>query len=164
MKRTIFFDLDGTLAVWHTVSSITELQKKGYFYNLEPTILTKFANRLATHKGVETVVLSHYLPDTYALNDKNRWCDVHVPKISRDRRLYVPCGVSKAEFIREMLKRPLTEDDILVDDFSKNLIEWEKAGGKAIKWLNGMNGTGGTFTGTRVRHIPELYNIICQEQ
>ena len=44
--------------------------------------------------------------------------------------------------------------DVLVDDYTKNLKEWPVFGdakfGRAVKLLNGINGTNGTWTGISV--------------
>lgn len=159
MKR-VYFDLDGTLAEWKAAATMQELQRKDYFFCLQPTNLVPFANRLAKHPDIEVMTLSQYLPDTYALEDKNRWCDIHVPNIDQEHRIFVPCGIGKPEYIQKALRCSLSEDDILIDDYSKNLTEWSAAGGTAIKWLNGINGNGGTFQGFRVMWVPDLEQII----
>lgn len=160
MMKRVYFDLDGTLAEWRYVTALQELQQKDYFFRLKPTNLVPLANSLAKRDGIETLILSQYLPDTYALEDKNRWCDAYVPAIDRKHRVFVPCGVGKPEYIREALRRPLNGDDILIDDYSKNLTEWCAAGGTAVKWLNGINGKGGTFPGYRVMWVPDLESFI----
>ena len=48
----------------------------------------------------------------------------------------------KKDYITE-----LHDSDILIDDFSKNLREWH---GVAIKLMNGINGTKGTWCGYSV--------------
>lgn len=159
MKR-VYFDLDGTLAEWKSGATMLELQQKDYFFQLKPTNLVSLANRLVERSDIETMTLSQYLPDTYALEDKNRWCDIHVPAIDRMHRIFVPCGIGKPEYIQKALRRPLNEDDILVDDYSKNLTEWSAAGGTAIKWLNGINGINGTFQGIRIMCVSDLEKII----
>ena len=160
MIKAVIFDLDGTLAEWKNETTMEELQQKDYFFRLKPTGLVPFAIRLAKCKDTETFILSQYLPDTYALDDKNRWCDVYIPDISKEHRIFVPCGIGKPEYICEALRRPLNKDDILIDDYSKNLTEWCAAGGTAVKWLNGINGKGGTFPGYRVMWVPDLENFI----
>lgn len=159
MKR-VYFDLDGTLAEWKAVATTLELQQKDYFFRLKPTNLVPFVNQLKKRRDIETMTLSQYLPDTYALEDKNRWCDVYTPGIDLEHRIFVPCGIGKTEFIQETLRRPLSEDDILVDDYSKNLTEWCAAGGTAIKWLNGINGNGGTFQGLRIMWVSDLEKFV----
>lgn len=45
------------------------------------------------------------------------------------------CTGDKSLFV----KRALTRNDILLDDYQPNLIEWERAGGTSVKVLNGVN-------------------------
>lgn len=155
MKR-VYFDLDGTLAEWKTTATMQELQQKNYFFFLKPTKLARLANCLAKRNEIEVMILSQYLTGTPALKDKNRWCDLYIPNIDQEHRIFVPCGDGKAEVIQKSLGRPLNKEDILIDDYSKNLMEWSAAGGTAIKWLNGINGKGGTFQGIRIMQVPDL--------
>lgn len=159
-RKTIYIDLDGTAAEWRAAASPADLKKKGYFATLAPTEIAAFANSLAENAACEAFILSAYMPDTYAFDEKHDWSDQHIPNINRDHRLLVPCGVNKAAFVMEALRHPLTKDDVLIDDYSINLIEWEAAGGTAIKWLNGINGNNNTFKGTRVQDIDTLHEIL----
>ncbi|ANU44661.1 hypothetical protein ADH76_03145 [Enterocloster clostridioformis] len=159
-KRVNTILLVAGLAEWKAAATMLELQQKDYFFCLKQTNLVPLANRLAKRQDFEVMTLSQYLPDTYTLGDKHRWCDIHVPNIDKEHRIFVPCGIGKPEYIQKALRRAITEDDILIDDYSKNLTEWSAAGGTAIKWLNGINGNGGTFQGLRVMWVPDLEHII----
>lgn len=46
---------------------------------------------------------------------------------------------SKVETAKRALGRDLCAQDVLIDDFNDNLIAWTRAGGTAIKYLNGIN-------------------------
>ena len=46
--------------------------------------------------------------------------------------VFVPYGEPKTAYVQ-------TKDAILVDDYSKNLHEWEKSGREGIKFFNGFN-------------------------
>lgn len=159
-RKTIYIDLDGTAAEWRAAASPADLKKKGYFATLRPTEIAAFANDLAKNPACEAFILSAYIPDTYAFDEKHEWSDRHMPHFDHEHRLMVPCGINKAAFVMEALRRPLTKDDVLIDDYSVNLIEWEAAGGTAIKWLNGINGNNHTFRGIRVQDIPKLQEIL----
>lgn len=151
-KKTIFWDLDGTLAKWNPKASLEEVFAPGYFKDLEPeTALVQLVNALAERDRANHYILSHYPPETTAFADKKLWCQRHLPAMDMRHFLFVPCGVDKAAFVRDLIKQELPKDYILVDDYSKNLINWENAGGTAIKWLNGINGTKGTFQGKKIR-------------
>lgn len=160
-KINVFFDMDGTIAEWRAAVNFSDLFKKGYFRTLAPTSLSGYANQLAENgSGVDAYILSAYLPESYAFAEKNEWADEHVPNFDRDHRIFVHDGVCKAEAIVEAMNRPLTEHDILVDDYTLNLNAWQAAGGKAIKWLNGINGLGGRFDGPRTDSVEELHRMI----
>jgi len=144
MKKNFFFDLDGTLAEWRLGVSIEELYTQHYFDTLKPTEdLCAAVNKAAMERNANVYVLSAYIPGTYALEEKKAWCAEHLPNLSKSSLLFVPCGTDKASFIKNLLKRDLTENDILIDDYSVNIQAWETAGGIAIKWLNGVNNTTG---------------------
>ena len=94
-----------------------------------------------------------------ALAEKNEWLDKYF-NVPVSHRLIIPYGFSKSAYIEELLHRSLTINDILLDDYTKNCLEWQQAGGLAIKWLNGINGLNGKYTGPRVSSIEELDNIL----
>ena len=66
-----------------------------------------------------------------------------MPEISRDRRIFVPYGTDKGEYLKSIGFNP-NGSDILLDDFTPNLRTWHGVG---VKLLNGINGTHGTWTG-----------------
>ena len=41
----------------------------------------------------------------------------------------------------------LNSNDYLIDDYTKNLIDWKQSGGTGIKFLNGINHTNKTWQG-----------------
>lgn len=151
MKR-IFFDMDGTLAEWRTNARPEDLFKKGYFRTLRPMKeMVDAAERLSQMKDeYQIFVLSAYWQNAvHALPEKKAWCDEHLPFIPEANRLFVPDGITKPGYVTQNTGEPVCASDILVDDYSKNLIEWQAAGGTAIKCLNGTNDRSGRFTGIR---------------
>ena len=139
-----FIDMDGTIAEWK-VGCDGQLRMPGYFRNLRPTgflsPLREFASR---HR--QAYILSSYLTGCQALQDKHAWMDEYCPEIEKERRLFVPCGIKKADFVKEWFGLDcLTEQMVLFDDLSKNLHEWRAAGGKGVKCYNGINGNHGTW-------------------
>ena len=144
-KRKLFVDLDGTLASFEFVSP-SRLYEKGYFLNLEPNRVLIRALKDLHAKNIEIYILSSYMTDSrYALDEKQEWCDRNVPFIDRDHRLFAPCGISKADFICDMKGEVLSEEEILLDDYTKQLVAWSENGGTGIKYLNGINGISGTW-------------------
>ena len=138
----LFVDMDGTLAEWRSASTADELYQEGYFRNLQPVSSILAATKiLARREDVEVYVLSSVLGDSpYAKTEKNSWLDKYLPEIPRDYRLFPPCGTEKALAVPGGIRR----SDILLDDYTSNLISWSRYG-TAVKVLNGINGTNGKW-------------------
>lgn len=136
-----FVDMDGTLAEWRAKASEKDLYRKGYFASLRPNeALVQKINRM--HKAGESIcILSSVLTDSaHAVREKFQWAERFLPGIPV---VLVPYGNSKADVVREYSGRgELDKTFVLIDDHSPNLFAWEKRGGRAIKFLNGINGKG----------------------
>jgi 5'(3')-deoxyribonucleotidase len=132
----LFVDMDGVLAEWRAAASIEELHSKGYFLRLEPYYRILAAVKIVAPKeGVEVYTLSAYFEDSaYTVGEKQEWLDLYLPEISREggRRIFVPCGSDKSEAVPGGI-RP---DDVLLDDYPKNLLAW---GGVPVKAINPHN-------------------------
>lgn len=162
-KVNIYFDMDGTLAKWRTSASFADIYKEGYFWGLEPEIkLCEMANSLATNRNVNCYILTSVLEDSlYAKIEKIQWAQKYIPAMRRENILCVPYGVKKASFVEDVLHRELSLFDFLIDDHSPNLISWDKANGKAIKWLNKINNSKkSSFSGARVDDVNSIERII----
>ena len=150
MKNRVFVDMDGVLCEYRENATMDDLRQDGFFSSLRPVHGTVSAVRkLLSDGNVDVYILSSVLPEreTEARREKNGWLDRYLPEIGEDRRIYPLCGTSKAECVGT-----LSENDVLLDDYSVNLSEWVSAGGSGIKILNGMNGRNGTFvSGPRVQ-------------
>lgn len=145
----LFVDMDGTLAEFQKVSAMEELYERGYFAQLPPQQNVVDAVRLLVHTTtpVDVFILSSVLFDSrFAMNEKNGWLNKHLPEIDRAHRIFLPCGESKAGYVPGMLR----EGDCLLDDYTKNLEDWSRAGGRGVKLLNGINHTRGSWNGSRL--------------
>lgn len=157
MKRRIFIDMDGTLAVWKLAAALEDLYQKGYFRNLAPNQNVVDGCRLLVESEIsEAYILSSFLSDSeYAVAEKCQWLDEHFPELKGSNRVFVPCGIAKTEAVPGGLR----DDDVLLDDYSVNLLPWsERAIG--IKLLNGINHTKGTWKGACIRHDDTPSNIL----
>lgn len=138
----IFVDMDGTLARWSYVSQDV-LHSDGYFASLQPQNNVQEAVEVLA-KDNEVFILSAYIQDSdYALRDKNIWLDKFMPFMSAENRLFVPYGSDKYDYVPGGV-RP---DDVLLDDYTPNLIGWAKHSGTGVKLLNGINHTHKTWNG-----------------
>ena len=167
-----FIDMDGTLAKWNNVE-FEQLFEQGYYRNLEPNNdILNDVNRLI-EQGEDVYVLSCVLPESkYALNEKKEWLKQYVPALSEDKYIFVPYGENKADYLKEHYA-PITNKDYLIDDYTKNLVEWKEYGGIGVKYLNGINHTKGTWNGLMINEKPHgideiqdksLYGLILSEK
>ncbi len=144
--KRIFVDMDGTLAEFHPVDTMETLYEQGYFAQLAPheNVVNGIKTFMKENPDAEVFILSSVLTDSpKALPEKNAWLDRYLPEISMGKRIFVPCGSAKNEFVPS----GICENDVLLDDYSKNLHEWT---GKALKLMNGINGTKGSFQGEKI--------------
>lgn len=142
----IFVDMDGTLAKWNNVE-FEELFEEGYYRNLEPNMkILNEVNHLI-RQGEDVYILSAYLTESdYAKKEKQEWVNQYLPELPKEKQIFVPYGTNKAEYLKEHYS-PITNQDYLIDDYTKNLLEWKEYGGIGIKYLNGINHTKGTWKG-----------------
>lgn len=153
-RQRLFVDMDGTLAEFKTVDTLETLYEKDYFINLKPNENVLGAiKQLIADNDFDVYILSAYLTDSrYALEEKNAWLDKYLPELPQEKRLFVPCGTDNSVAVPGLI-RP---DDYLLDDYTKNLSEWEPPA-KGIKLINGINHTNGTWQGDKIQftHAPE---------
>lgn len=158
MSNRIFIDMDGVLAKFSHVSSEEQLYEQGYFANLAPvpTVIDNVKQYMAEHTDSEVHILSAYLKDSpYALQEKNQWLDKYLPEIDAAHRIFCPCGEPKSQYI----KHGIRDTDILLDDYTKNLLDWKAQGGIGVKLLNGINHTQGTWKGICVDYQNDNINL-----
>lgn len=157
-KRRFFVDMDGTLAVFTPVDTVETLYEKGYYAELKPhaNVIEGVKQFIQTESDTEVYVLSAVLEDSpYALIEKNEWLDRHLPEVNQEHRIFLPCGKDKSEYV----PGGISAADTLLDDYSTNLHQWQAAGGCAIKLMNGINGTRGSWMGQRIAYdiMPEQF-------
>lgn len=153
MKTRIFIDMDGTLAEWRDIKSNSELYEKGYYESLKPNnfLLEEVKNLIK--EGKDIYILSSFLSDSnYALKEKNLWLNKYLPELPIQKRIFVPYGDVKYKY----LPINITAFDYLVDDHTKNLLDWKDAGGTGIKFLNGINHIKGVWQGLLLREDEDI--------
>ncbi len=162
MSNRIFIDMDGVLAKFNHVASEEQLYEQRYFANLEPmpTVIDGIKQYIAENPDCQVYILSAYLKDSpYALQEKNQWLDKYLPEIDAAYRIFCPCGESKSQYIEHGIKNT----DILIDDYTKNLLDWKAQGGIGVKLLNGINHTRGTWKGICVDNQNDDINSALQD-
>ncbi len=142
-KKRLFLDMDGTLARFHDVDKtfIEAMWQPGFYAGLKPfaNMVNGIKTFLRVHQDVEVYVLSAYL-DTeppFVVGEKNMWLDTYLPEIPAERRIFTKAGENKADYIGG-----IGPEDYLLDDYNKNLFEFEVAGAHSIKFRNDVNHQG----------------------
>ena len=148
----IFLDFDGTLAEYKA-ENLEQFYEEGYYLKLEPyKILIEFLKKLSPY--VNLYVISACV-NSRATDEKQEWIDKYFPEIPFSHRFFCQCGINKAKFIEETMNIKLNGSCILLDDYSPNCLEWEEAGGIAIKVSNGKNCSGNNWKGLTISAFRE---------
>lgn len=134
----LYVDMDGVLAKWDPNASIEDTYQSGYFLEREEEEAVKEMILALMQDGYSVSILSAAYEEGTAKADKREWLRAHglgdVPVT------FVPYGQDKNEYVAP-------GNQILLDDFSRNLHAWESAGKTGVKFMNGINGTKGTWKG-----------------
>ena len=142
-KIRLFVDMDGTLATFTPVSKMETLYEEGYFKKLSPiSNMVNAIKNIVNSKDIDVYILSACLDSPFAKKEKNEWLDEYLPMISKDHRIFCEYGKEKTTFISNHV-----DSDVLLDDYTKNLNEWNGVG---IKILNGINDTNRSWKGERI--------------
>lgn len=158
----IFVDMDGTLVTWKAAKALEDLLEKGYFRNMPPYETVVDAIKILIAKGADVYSLSAYMEENpYSVQEKNEWLDEFIPEIPITKRIFCPCGSSKWDATSRYLVDDL-RPRFLLDDYSMNLHDWKKCGGRAIKLMNGVNGNKGTWKGDRVSRFQPAHALAEQ--
>lgn len=136
----LFVDMDGTLVTWKQAACFEELLQENYFRDLPPykEVVDAINWLNSTYPEIDVHVLSAYMPENpYSVNEKNEWLDTYLPAISKENRIFVPCGISKAEAAAKAIgESTINSSCILLDDYSVNLHDWKENGGGCMRQLS----------------------------
>lgn len=132
MKR-LFLDLDGTLAKFNVRNSLKRFDKeKGFFAKLGAYVGIEKVNELAKKGNLFIISAS---PNEQADKDKMTWISKYLPNIPQENIVMCRLGENKAKIIEEKYSITIDKTCYLLDDYTKNLNEWEQVGGLGIKRL-----------------------------
>lgn len=139
ISTAIYIDMDGTIARFHDENLYLErMFEKGFFSDLKPFENAVSAiEQLVNDSTAEIFILSATV-NSCSLDEKQKWLDRYLPNIDKEHRIFTSLNVPKSEAIGHRL----TDKDILIDDYNKNLLEWQKAGGTSVKAKNNINHKG----------------------
>ena len=155
MKKVNFFiDMDGVLAKWRQAASLSEVGQKGYFLNLEVELTLVEVVLELVRQGYSVSILSHVFGES-AASEKTSW--LKRCGLGHIHRTFVPYGEPKTNYIDSNDNHK----NILLDDYTKNLVKWEEKGNVGVKLYNGVNGNNGTWKGHSISLEMSFEDIIA---
>lgn len=151
------FDMDGTLFEWIPQECLEVLYEKGYYRSLSSiTNMQILINQLIRY-GYEVYVGSAYLSNSqYALDEKKFSILKDYPEIGLKNCIFCDYGKDKSQFIQKYFDSMINQKMYLIDDYSKNLFEFQREGGNGIKVMNGINGSKGTWQDKKIDIISSI--------
>ena len=135
--KKLYFDMDGVLATWQEGTPIETVCSPGYFANLpaEQNVVDAL-KVLATNDRVELHILSAVFDEPHNIADKLHWIKAYLGDAVKPENIHFVSNGTRKSLALGCIGR----EDILVDDYSKNISEWIEDGGTAIKMFNATNG------------------------
>ena len=154
----IFLDLDGTLARFNVRNALERFAtEKGFFANLKAYKNIEDINEMAKCGNVYIISAS---PNEQADIDKIAWVSHYLPNINLLTNVFIcRCGENKADYLKA--KGIDIKNTCLLDDYTKNLVEWESAGGVGIKRLTSVaDNSTGKWKGLAIRNLNQLKGAV----
>jgi 5'(3')-deoxyribonucleotidase len=158
MKK-IFLDLDGTLAKFNVPNALERFDKEeGFFKNLGAYKGIEVVNELARDNALFIISAS---PNEQADKDKMIWIEKFLPNININNITICRIGENKAKIIMNKYNITINEQCYLLDDYTKNLNEWENFGGKGIKRITKVaDNSTKKWQGLELRQLKDLVNFV----
>lgn len=158
MKK-IFLDLDGTLAKFNVPNALERFDKEeGFFKNLGAYKGIEVVNELARDNALFIISAS---PNEQADKDKMIWIEKFLPNININNITICRIGENKAKIIQDKYNITINDKCYLLDDYTKNLNEWENFGGKGIKRITKVaDNSTKKWQGLELRQLKDLVNFV----
>ncbi len=155
----LFIDLDGTVAKFNVRNALERFDKeKGFFAKLGAYVGIEIVNELAKNNNIYVISAS---PNEQADKDKMTWLEKYLPNISKENITFCRLGQNKAKIIEDKYSIKIDSNCLLLDDYTKNLNEWESFGGKGIKRLTTIaDNSRKLWKGLQIKHLKELASIV----
>lgn len=152
---SLLWDMDGTMAHIFVPGYLSKIFYPDFFLSLEPYPSTIEAIKYIHEKrpDIKQFSCSSLTPTEYCEQEKDKWLDIHLGEeiLPKSRRIFVPDGESKADFI----PGPITKNLFLVDDYTLRCMEIRDAGGIAMKYRNKINCINGVWDGIIVNGLAD---------
>ena len=160
MKK-LFLDMDGTLAKFNSKKNALERfdKEKDFFTNLKPFVNINTINQLVENNIVEIFIISAS-PNEQADIDKLKWINTYLPKVKKQNICFCRIGQNKAKIIKDKLNIEIDNNCYLLDDYTKNLIEWNNCKGVGIKRLTSLaDNSRKIWKGLSIKNLNQLTTL-----
>ena len=156
----IFLDMDGTLAKFNVPNALERFAtEKGFFARLGAYKGIEKINEMVKNGNVYIISAS---PNMYADIDKISWLRKYLPDLPMENICFCRLGINKAHEIEKVLNIKIDKTCFLLDDYTKNLREWESVGGVGIKRLTKVSDNSRKlWTGLTHKDLDKLGNLVA---
>lgn len=151
----LFLDMDGTIARFNVRNALERFEiEKDFFENLLP------------YKNVDTleylnidIYIISASPNKQADNSKMIWLNKYMNYLPKENITICRVGENKAEIIKSKYNIDLSEC-YLLDDYTKNLVEWETNGGIGLKRITKCaDNSTKKWKGAEIKDLTELFTL-----
>lgn len=158
-KAKIFLDMDGTIAKFNVPNALARFKtEKGFFARLGAYKGIEDINKMAKTQDLYIISAS---PNMYADIDKKHWLEKYLPNLKKANIVFCRLGENKAHIIKRQLGISIDRTCLLVDDYTKNLEQWQEFGGTGLKRLTHCaDNSTGKWKGYTLRDLKDLENAI----
>lgn len=160
MNKKLFLDLDGTIAKFNVKNALKRFDnEKGFFAKLGAYVGIENVNELAKEGNVFVISAS---PNAQADADKMVWLSKYLPNIPQENITLCRVGENKAQIIENKYNINIDNNCLLLDDYTKNLTEWEQVGGVGIKRLTTVSDNSrGLWKGATLKSLRQIAEILA---
>lgn len=168
MKKNfkLFFDMDDTIADFGSnrhQHDIEEYSNRiGTFENLMPLPFLEEVNKIAAVCPENVFIISSCVNNDHCKEEKIKWLKKHLPAAMKENVIFSINGQSKAEVLKNEHNIIISKYDILIDDHSRNISDWETLGGTAIKFKNDFNTKDPSKYKYIISNLSELLNLLTK--
>lgn len=162
IRKKLFLDMDGTIAKFNSKRNAIQRfdKEKGFFLSLKPFKYIETINQMIIENQIDVFIVSAS-PNPQADTEKRTWLKTYLPNLSQSNICFCRIGTNKAKAIKEQLNINIDNNCYLLDDYTKNLIEWNNNNGIGIKRITSLaDNSRKTWKGLQIKSLKQLSSFL----